>query len=152
MEWVDPFGLAKCCSRNLVDCEKTLSDAGVQVGSHRDMQKAAGGLKDSHHIYQHAAVSTLPKYDYNDAPAVVLQGRNADRTTRGTPHYLASRVQDQKGGGSLVSERRIAYKAIRRAGLSPEEAKCTIMKADSYFSGIGASATSITNIPKRRGR
>ena len=63
------------------------------------MQKAAGGLKDSHHIYQHAVVSTLPKYDYNDAPAVVLQGRNADRTTRGTPHYLASRVQDQKGGG-----------------------------------------------------
>ena len=152
VEWIDPLGLAKCCSRNLVDCEKILSDAGVQVGSHRDMQKAAGGLKDSHHIYQHAAVSTLPKYDYNDAPAVVLQGRNADRTTRGTPHYLASRVQDQKGGGSLVSERRIAYKAIRRAGLSPEEAKCTIMKADSYFSGIGASATSITNIPKRRGR
>ena len=114
------------------------------------MQKAAGGLNDSHHIYQHAAVGSLKDYDYYDAPAVILQGRNADGTTRGTPHYKANRVQDQRGGGTLAAERRIAYKAVRTAGLTPDQARCTLMKADPYFSGIGASATSTTTVPRRR--
>ena len=148
--WIDPVGLSKCCSPSMAECDKILDAAGVQVGSHRDMQKAGGGLNDSHHIYQDAAVSALPNYNYYDAPAVVLQGRNADGTTRGTPHYKANRVQDQRGGGSLAAERRIAYKAVRRAGLSPVESRCSLMKTDSYFSGIGASATSNTTVPKRR--
>ncbi|WP_080419960.1 RHS repeat-associated core domain-containing protein [Burkholderia ubonensis] len=149
VDWVDPIGLAKCrpCPK---ECEKILDEAGIQVGSHRDMQKAAGGLYDSHHIYQDAAVSSLPKYGYYDAPAIVLQGRNEDGRTRGTPHYKANRVQDQAGGGTLAAERRIGYKAIRRAGLTPDQARCALMKADGYFSGIGASGASATTIPKRR--
>ena len=150
MAWIDPVGLAKCRSPSMAECDRILDEAGVLVGSHRDMQKAGGGLNDSHHIYQDAAVSALPNYNYYDAPAVVLQGRNADGTTRGTPHYKANRVQDQRGGGSLAAERRIAYKAVRRAGLSPKQSRCSLMKADSYFSGIGASAASNTTVPKRR--
>ncbi|WP_309475652.1 RHS repeat-associated core domain-containing protein [Pseudomonas sp. B21-032] len=148
--WTDPFGLSKCCRPSIAECEKILEEGGVQVGSHRDMKAAGGGLYDSHHIYQHAAVGNLPKYDYYDAPAVVLQGRNMDGTTRGTPHYNANRVQDQRGGGSLAAERRIAYKAVRRAGLTSQQSRCSILKADAYFSDIGASATSNTTIPKRR--
>lgn len=109
-----------------------------------------GLREDLHHIYQDAAVSSLPKYGYYDAPAIVLQGRNEDGKTRGTPHYKANLVQDQAGGGTLAAERRIGYKAIRRAGLTSDQARCALMKADGYFSGIGASGASATTIPKRR--
>nr|WP_225723202.1 hypothetical protein [Burkholderia cepacia] len=72
VDWVDPLRLAKCrpCPK---DCERILDEAGIQVGSHRDTQKA-GGLYESHHIYQDAATSSLPKYGYFDTPAIVLQG------------------------------------------------------------------------------
>ncbi|WP_175018473.1 RHS repeat-associated core domain-containing protein [Burkholderia contaminans] len=46
--WIDPTGLAKCRCPSLAECEKILSDAGISVGSHRDMQKVSGGLNDSH--------------------------------------------------------------------------------------------------------
>lgn len=146
--WIDPLGLSPCRPCPL-DCDKILDEAGIKVGRHGDMKKT-GGLFDSHHIYQDAAVNSLPNYSYNDATAIVLQGRNQDGTTRGTPHYKANRVQGQLGGGTVSSEGRIGYKAMRRAGLNPEQARCAKMKADSYLSGIGANPSSKTTIPKPR--
>ena len=89
---------------------------------------------------------------YHDHETGLYYNRYRYCDSRGGRFVSKDPISYAGGGRSLVSERRIAYKAIRRAGLSPEEARCTIMKADSYFSGIGASATSFTNIPKRRGR
>lgn len=45
-------------------------------------------------MYQDTAVNGLPNYDFNDPPAVSLQGRDADGTTRGTPHSRSNRTQD----------------------------------------------------------
>jgi hypothetical protein len=39
----------------------------------------------------------------------------------------------QRGGGSYASERRIGYRALRRAGFSPEEARSLIDQGDAHF-------------------
>ena len=107
-------------------------------------------MLDSHYIYQDAALTSLAGYSKDDAIAIILQGRNPNGTTKGTPHYNASQVQKQRGGGTLEAERRIAYKALRRAGLSEDESYCALMKADSYLSSIGATPKTATTYPKGR--
>ncbi|WP_315855625.1 RHS repeat-associated core domain-containing protein [Burkholderia contaminans] len=149
VSWIDPLGLARCPCAD--DCEKILADEGVVTGRHGDLKKI-DGLQDSHHIYQDAAVNKLPDYNYNAAPAISLQGRNEDGTTRGTPHYMANRTQDNaSAAGTLGSETVVAYNSLKAAGLSPKAAKCAVLKARSYFSGIGASAGSRTVTPSKRG-
>ena len=83
----------------------------------------AAGLKDAHHVIQDAAVRNLPGYDTMAARGVQLPGPS---TARGTPHYLATQVQRQAGGGIYAAERRIGYKALRRAGWSEAEARKAI--------------------------
>ncbi|MCA8277955.1 RHS domain-containing protein, partial [Burkholderia sp. AU30280] len=147
--WIDPLGLARCPCED--DCAKILADEGVVTGRHGDLKKI-GGLQDSHHIYQDASVNELPGYDYNAAPAISLQGRNADGTTRGTPHYMANRAQDKASvAGTLGSETVVAFNSLKAAGMSPKAAKCAVLNARGYFSGIGAGAGSSTKTPSKRG-
>ena len=147
--WIDIYGLQKCkpCP---IDCEKILSDEGVTTGRHGELKKI-GGLQDSHHIYQDAAVNGIKGYDYNEAIAISIQGRNLNGTTRGTPHYNANQIQNTaKTGGILGSETVIAFKALRAAGLSPQAAKCATLKAREYLHHIGGNAGTTTQIPSKR--
>ena len=71
-------------------------------------------------------------------------------TARGTPHYIATQVQRQAGGGSYGAEIRIAYKALRRAGYSEMDARQIISETDAYFKGIGVTPSTPTRIPGNR--
>jgi hypothetical protein len=105
------------------------------------------GLKDAHHVIQDAAVRDLPGYSTQVAPGVQLPGPS---TARGTPHYSATQVQRQPGGGTYAAERRIGYKALRRGGLCEAEARQAIQEADGYFSAIGVGPGTSTRIPGNR--
>jgi hypothetical protein len=105
------------------------------------------GLKDAHHVIQDAAVRDLPNYESQQAPGVQLFGPS---TAIGSNHYVATQIQRQAGGGSLGAERRIGYKALRKAAFSPGEARSAIETADKYFNSIGASSATPTRIPGNR--
>jgi hypothetical protein len=107
----------------------------------------AAGLSDAHHVIQDAAVRDLPGYSTTTARGVQLPGPS---TARGTPHYAATQVQRQSGGGTYATERRIGYKALRRAGYSEAEARQAIQEADNYFFGIGVQPNTPTRIPGNR--
>jgi hypothetical protein len=107
----------------------------------------AAGLTDAHHIIQDAAVRDLPGYDTALAPGIQLPGPSS---ARGTPHYAATIVQRESGGGTYAAERRIAYKAMRYAGVSEEDAKRAIADADEYFGSIGVLPNTKTRIPGNR--
>jgi hypothetical protein len=62
----------------------------------------------------------------------------------------ATQVQRQAGRGTYADERRIAYEALRRAGLSHEEAQKLIGRADAYFKSIGVTPSTPTRIPGNR--
>jgi len=114
-------------------------------GTYGELKNA--GIKDAHHVIQDAAVRDLPGYDSRAAPAVELKG---PATRVGTAHYEATQVQRQAGGGTYSDERRIAYEALRRAGLSHEEAQALIGRADDYFQSIGVTLSTPTRIPGNR--
>ncbi len=107
----------------------------------------AAGRKDAHHIIQDAAVRDLRGYNTNAAPGIQLPG---PASATGTPHNLATQVQRQAGGGTYAAERRIGYKALRRAGVSPDEARGAIQRADTYFEGIGVGPDTVTRVPDNR--
>ena len=67
------------------------------------------------------------------------------RHTMPLAEYTVSR-----GGGTYAAERRIGYKALRRAGLDPDEARRAIQEADDYFRGIGVTPSTTTGIPRDR--
>ncbi|MFD2909219.1 RHS repeat-associated core domain-containing protein [Flavobacterium ardleyense] len=114
--WVDVFGLEGITST---------------VG---DLRSAR--LKDAHHVIQDAAVRDLPGYDTNKARGVQLEGPS---TQKGTPHYEATLSQRSAGGGTYGAERRIGYKALRKAGLSRSDARAAIFESDKYFESIGVT-------------
>jgi hypothetical protein len=116
-----------------------------RAGTYGELKNA--GIKDAHHVIQDAAVRDLPGYDSRAAPAVELKG---PATRVGTAHYEATQVQRQAGGGTYADERRIAYEALRRAGLSHEEAQTLIGRADDYFKSIGVTPSTPTRIPGNR--
>jgi RHS repeat-associated protein len=107
----------------------------------------SAGLKDAHHTIQDAAVRDLPGYNTNAAPGTQLSG---PANVLGTPHYVATQVQRQAGGGTYAAERRIGYEALRRAGLSRENARVEILRADAYFESIGVTPDTTTRIPGNR--
>jgi hypothetical protein len=115
---------------------------GPSVGNLRQ-----AGHKDAHHIIQDAAVKHLPDYDTHTAPGIQLP---SPANVPGTPHYHATQVQRQGGGGSYAAERRIGYKALRRGGLRREEARAAIARADVYFAHIGVGPHTPTRIPRNR--
>jgi hypothetical protein len=112
-----------------------------RAGTYGELKNA--GIKDAHHVIQDAAVRDLPGYDRRAAPAVELKG---PATRVGTAHHEATQVQRQAGGGTYADERRIAYEALRRAGLSHEEAQTLIGRADDYFKSIGVTLSTPTRI------
>ena len=89
----------------------------------------------------------LPGYTRSEAPAVHLPG---PATRPGTPHYNATQVQRQSGGGTYAAERRIGYKALRKAGMAPGEARVTLHQADGYFASLGVHLATVTRIPGNR--
>ena len=107
----------------------------------------AAGLKDAHLVIQDAAVRDLPGYQTNSAPGVQLNGPAFEA---GTLHNIATQVQRMPGGGTYGAERRIAYKALRRSGLNPDQAKQAIKNSDRYFKSIGVSSKTKTRIPGNR--
>lgn len=116
------------------------------TGSYRQLVNA--GVKDAHHIIQDAAMRNIKGYDRFKAPAIQLYGPS---TIKGTPHNIATSIQRQAGGGTYGAERRIGYKALRKAGVSAEDAKEVIRGADKYFMGdLELTLDSITQIPGNR--
>jgi hypothetical protein len=107
----------------------------------------AAELRDAHHVIRDAAVRDLPGYDTNAAPGVELKG---PVSVEGTPHQLTRPVQREAGGGTYAAERRIGYKALRKAGLSPAAARQAIYEADAYFRSIGVGRLTPTRIPGDR--
>jgi len=107
----------------------------------------AAGKKDAHHIIQDAAVRDLPGYNTNAAPGIQLSGPS---TVTGSPHNIATAIQRQSGGGTYSAERRIGYKAMRQAGVSKDEARLAVQRADQYFESIGVGPNTTTRIPENR--
>jgi RHS repeat-associated protein len=108
---------------------------------------SSAGVKDAHHIIQNAAMRNIPGYSKSAAPSIQLAGPS---TLAGSPHYIATRVQDMAGGGTYAAERRIGYRALRRAGIGIADARTAIKNADTYFSSIGVNASTLTRIPGNR--
>ncbi|MXN32825.1 RHS repeat-associated core domain-containing protein [Delftia sp. CH05] len=133
--WIDPYGLApfKPCP---CTCKKILDN---MKANGRDYGAKSNTAKDGHHIIQDAAAKTIPKYSYTGAPAIQLGGPS---TKIGSEHYIATQIQREAGGGTYAAERRIGYKAIRKAGLTEEESKCLfLMHVDPYFNNLGVTST-----------
>ena len=113
--------------------------------SYRELRNA--GEADAHHTIQDAAVRDIPGYKTSEAPAVKLEGPS---NRVGSPHYEATQVQRQPGGGTYAAERRIGYKAFRAAGFSPSQARSAIEIADIYFVSLGVTTSTPTRIPGNR--
>ncbi|HEX8208797.1 MAG TPA: RHS repeat-associated core domain-containing protein [Longimicrobium sp.] len=69
-----------------------------------------------------------------------------------TPHHAATQAQRRAGGGTYGAERRIGYRALRTAGLSADEARANIVRADHYFNSLGVQTSTPTRIPGNRPR
>ena len=124
---------------------------GAALGT-RSIQTTVGnlrraGIKEAHHVIQDAAVRDLAGYNTELAPGVELPGPS---TATGSPHFRATQVQRQLGGGTYAAERRIAYKALRRAGMSEHEALAELQRADDYFRSIGVTPQTPTRVPGNR--
>ena len=125
-----------------------MDDRPIVTGTYDDL--VSNGHKDAHHIIQDAAVRDIPGYNRMEAPAIQLQGPS---NVVGTDHYYATLIQRREGGGTYGAERGIAYKALRKAGLTVDEAKAVVRAADNYFMGqLGLSLDSPTRIPGNRRR
>lgn len=125
--------------------EKIKKSEGATEPTYKTLRKE--GKKDAHHIIQDASVKQLPKYNKNDAPAIQLE---SPANKIGTEHYRATQVQREAGGGTYEEERKIGYKALRKAGIAKEKAREAIERADNYFDSIGVTKDTITKIPKNR--
>lgn len=112
------------------------------IGKLRD-----AGIKDAHHVAQDRAVRDIPGYDTNAVPGVSLAGPS---TKIGSPHYIATQIQRQRGGGTLAAEMRIGYKGIRRAGYTEADARQVVAEIEEYFRSIGATPSTPTYIPRNR--
>jgi len=125
--------------------QSSLAAKGPLTSSVADLR--AAGLKDAHHVIQDAAVRDLPGYSSRAAPGIQLAGPS---TAQGSPHYIATQVQRQAGGGTYAAERRIGYKAIRQSGVSQPDARQIISETDNWFQGIGVTPSTPTRIPGNR--
>jgi len=107
----------------------------------------ASGLKDAHHIIQDAAAEGLPGYSSSAARGCICRGPRTQLERRTMPLLEFS---DRQGSGTYAAERRIGYKALRKARLSEEQARAAIREVDAYFGSIGATAGTTTRIPRNR--
>ncbi len=118
------------------------------VGAYKSLQ---GKFNEAHHIIQDAAVKDIPTYSKREAPTIHLNGSSK---TKGTEHNLATQAQNNRrqlgDGGTYGAERRIAYRSLRAAGLTQNEAKEAIKQADTYFQSLGVTTSTTTRIPYKR--
>lgn len=119
--------------------------SGMRLGTYKELVDAK--QKQAHHIIQNKSVENLPGYSRDSAPAVRLEG---SAFSRGTEHNRATQIQRQAGGGTYAAERRIGYKALRAAGLSPEQSRQAVEFADRYFQSLGVTPSTPTTMPKDR--
>ncbi|MGG7666647.1 DUF6443 domain-containing protein [Dyadobacter sp. BHUBP1] len=115
-------------------------------GAYKDLK---GRFSEAHHIIQDKAVESIAGYNKADAPTIHLIGPAVDKTT---PHGKTREVQKNlnSGGGTYGSERKVAYRALRAAGLSRADSKVAVRKADDFFSKLGVNFDTPTSIPKDR--
>jgi hypothetical protein len=111
---------------------------GYRVGSY--------GEVGSHHIIQGAAVQDVVGYSRRVAPSVDLGAINDPLAT----HALTRPAQMRAGGGTYSAERRIAYRALRDAGIPQTPAREMIGVADQYFESIGVTRQTPLRIPGDR--
>jgi filamentous hemagglutinin len=123
---------------------QTLSD-GRMYGSHEGLVRKKA--KDSHHVIQDAAVKDIKGYDRKKAPTIQLKGPSIKKDTE---HYRATVEQRRQGGGTYNLERIRGYRALRKAGVSKNDAKNQIQIADEYFSELGVNKKTTTRIPRNR--
>jgi hypothetical protein len=83
----------------------------------------------SHHIIQNAAAKNLKGYSRSKAFSVAL----------GDKHVLTFKPQRLARGATYAAERRIAYRALRDAGVPKTTAKKIITEADKYFASLGVN-------------
>jgi RHS repeat-associated protein len=118
------------------------------VGAYKSLQ---GKFNEAHHIIQDAAVKDIAGYNKRNAPTIHLEGSSK---VKGTEHNLATEAQNSRrkvgDGGTYGSERKIAYRSLRAAGLSRSNAKAAVRKADSYFFDLGVTISTQTRIPYKR--
>jgi hypothetical protein len=106
------------------------------------------GVKDGHHVVQHAAVRDLPGYDYDSVVCVGLPGPS---TTPGTPHYNATQAQrDCAPSGTLGDELNVADCSLQAAGLSPDLAGTITDMAERDFAARGHGRSAKTRKPGNR--
>lgn len=120
------------------------------VGSYAASRKVLSGTGyDAHHIIQDASVRHLPGYSKTAAPTVSLKGR---ANVPGSEHYKATAVQrvGAYSNGTYAGERRLAYRALRSAGVDRNESKQIIREADNYFNSINVNGQTKTVKPGNR--
>jgi RHS repeat-associated protein len=138
----------------------TASIDGYTVGAYRTLtQPVNRGNGDAHHIIQNAAFErkdrkgkvlarAVAAYREADAPAVLLQGPS---TLAGTPHYRATRFQENPAGlpsGTYGRERVIGFAALISAGVPRRTAARIVLYADTYFlHHLGISKSQVTFTP-----
>ncbi|TPI72109.1 RHS repeat-associated core domain-containing protein [Mesorhizobium sp. B2-8-9] len=132
-------------TRALLNEERAVTTAVREFKTVGDLRKA--GLKDAHHVVQDAAMRDIPGYKTNEAPGVQLKGPS---NVPGTPHFLATQAQRVNKAGTYGVERQIAYKALRAAGLTSEEARAEIENADRHFATLGVTPDTVTRTPSNR--
>lgn len=116
------------------------------IGAYKSLQ---GKFKEAHHIIQDKAVDGINGYKKANAPAIHLEGSASNKST---PHGKTRQVQKDinSGGGTYGSERRVSYRALRVAGLSIQDAKAAVKKADEFFEKLGITLNTPTSTPKDR--
>ena len=125
---------------------RRLPDGGLPTGSWSQVRRLGEG--DAHHIMQDAAMRDIPGYSYSQAPNVALPGPSGNLTTM---HGRATASQRAAGQirGTYRAERRVGYRALRRAGLTPRDARRAVEQADEYFFSLGVTMDTVTRIPGR---
>lgn len=113
------------------------------MGKNTQVRKLQRKGNEAHHIIQNAAVRNLKGYSRGKAPTVSLSK---------AAHKKTFAVQRQKGGGTYASERRIAYKSLRRSGVSERKARKMIRQTDKHFAKLGVTGSTKTRIPGNRKR
>lgn len=124
------------------------------VGAYKNLQ---GKFYQAHHVIQDKAiegveqVAGFEKYSKREATTVHLEGH---AKKAGTEHAAATKVQGERralgDGGTYGAERRLGYRALRASGLSRNDSKEIVRRADDYFlKRLGFTLDTPTNIPKR---
>jgi hypothetical protein len=124
------------------------------VGAYKNLQ---GKFYQAHHAIQDKAVSEVEqiagfeKYSKREATTVHLEGH---AKKAGTEHNAATKVQGERralgDGGTYGAERRVGYRALRASGISRDNSKEIIRRADDYFmKRLGFKLDTPTKIPKR---